>query len=237
MSSVSLTPRLSAIASLVPSGSLVADIGTDHALLPIYLIESGITERVIASDIVDGPLCSAKKNITAHNLGNKISVIKSDGLVKVYPFAPETVVIAGMGGETIRDIISACDYSLSGAPYFILQPMTHTELLRRYLIESGFSILSETLVREQHHFYVIIAAQYTPKQEHYFKCFDISNELIYELGGITSQDGKDAADYLVWRRETAIKTRDGLLKSQDSKDRAEYFCELISEIEQRLNLK
>ncbi len=237
MSSVSLTPRLSAIAALVPSGSLVADIGTDHALLPIYLIENGITERVIASDIVDGPLCSAKKNIAAHGLEEKISIIKSDGLVKVCPFAPKTIVIAGMGGETIRDIISACDYSVSGVPYFILQPMTHTELLRKYLIESGFSILSETVIKEQHHFYVIIAAKYIKKQLHYFKNCDISAELIYELGGITAESGEDATGYLVWRRETAIKTREGLLKSQDSKDRAEYFCKLISEIERRLNLK
>ncbi|MEE1279917.1 MAG: class I SAM-dependent methyltransferase [Oscillospiraceae bacterium] len=237
MSFVSLPSRLLAIAALVPRGSLVADIGTDHALLPIYLIENGITDRVIASDIVDGPLSSAKKNISAHGLEDEISIIKSDGIAKVYPFTPKTIIIAGMGGETIRDIISACDYSVSGAPYFILQPMTRPELLREYLIKNGFSILSETVIQEQHHFYVIISAQYKQEQEHYFKRYDISESLIYELGGITPQSSSAAVNYLLWRKETALRAREGLLKSQSSAERAEEFSALVCEIDRRLSIK
>lgn len=234
MSPLSLPARLSALSALVPKGSRVADIGTDHALLPIYLIENGITDSVIASDIAQGPLDSAKKNISAHGLLHKITLVKSDGIVKVYPLSPETIIIAGMGGETIRDIISDCDYSVSSSPLFLLQPMTHAELLRQYLIENGFSILSESVIQEQHRFYVIIAAQHKDIQQHYFKEDAVSKSLIYELGGIMPQSCEAARNYLLWRKETAKRARDGLLKSQDEFDRAKEFSELIEEIDRRL---
>lgn len=235
MSAYTLPPRLKYIASLVPQGSLVADVGTDHAHLPIYLIENSITDRVIASDIVDGPLASARKNISLHGLDGKIEVVKSDGLVKVYPLSPETVIIAGMGGETIRDIISACDYSKGGAPLFLLQPMTHAEVLRKYLIENGFSILSESVIREQHRYYVIISAKFKETQQHYFEFKNEAAELVYELGGIKKDSSDDAESYLLWRLETAQRTREGLLKSASQDDKIKQMDALISEINKRLS--
>ena len=234
MPTISLPDRLSAIAELVPKGSRVADIGTDHALLPIYLVKKGITDSVIASDIVDGPLNSAQKNINAHGLSDKIRIIKSNGLVKVYPLSPEVIIIAGMGGETIRDIISACDYSTTAAPLFLLQPMTHTELLREYLIKNGFSILSERVIQEQHRFYVIIETQYKAKQEHYFNAEEKDEALTFELGGITIESCKDAKNYLLWRKETAQRAMQGLLKSKSTSDQTEKFSILIKEIDKRL---
>ena len=139
MSCISLTKRLSVISDLIQNGALVADIGTDHALLPISLIQSGKTNRVIASDIVQGPLNAAKKNISAYSLDENITLVQSDGLENITRFAPQNIVIAGMGGETIRDILSASDYPASSGALLILQPMTHCELLRKYLIINGFS--------------------------------------------------------------------------------------------------
>lgn len=236
MSAYALPPRLLYIASLVPKGSLVADVGTDHAHLPVYLIENSITDRVIASDIVDGPLMSAKKNISAHGLCEKIEVVKSDGLVKVFPLSPETVIIAGMGGETIRDIISACEYSKEVAPLFLLQPMTHAEVLRKYLIENGFSIKSEGVIREQHRYYVIISAQFCKKQKHYFDFKNEDAELIYELGAITPASSPDAESYLLWKRETLERTRGGLLKSTSQDEKIKQIDALISEINKRLSI-
>lgn len=236
MSAYTLPPRLLYIASLVQKGSLVADIGTDHAHLPVYLIENGVTDRVIASDIVDGPLASAKKNISAHGLEDKIEIVKSDGLVKVFPLSPETVIIAGMGGETIRDIISTCDYSKSAAPLFLLQPMTHAEVLRKYLIENGFSIKSESVIREAHRFYVIISAQYSERQQHYFEFKSEDADLIYELGGITPDCSDDAESYLLWKKSVAEGTREGLLKSASQDEKIKQMDALISEIDKRLSL-
>ena len=236
MSGYLLPPRLKYIASLVPKGSLVADVGTDHAHLPIYLIENRITNRVIASDIVDGPIMSAKKNISAHGLDGKIEVIKSDGIVKVFPLSPETVIIAGMGGETIRDIISACEYSKVAAPLFLLQPMTHAEVLRKYLIENGFSIVSESVVREQHRYYVIISAQFKELQQHYFEFKSENADLIYELGGIVPASSNDAESYLLWKKQTLERTLNGLLKSASQNEKITDVRALISEIDQRLSV-
>lgn len=232
MATFSLPPRLLTISDLIPKGSVVADIGTDHALLPIYLIKNGIAKSAIASDIADGPLNSARKNITAHALEGKIEVVKSDGLVNVYPFTPETVIIAGMGGETIRDIIANCGYSISGAPLFLLQPMTHTELLREYLMTNGFSILSETVIQEEHRFYVIISAKFSKKAEHYFK---LSGKTDYELGGITKKTSAASENYLKWRRQTAQKALQGIQKSQGFEQKKSDLTALIEEIDKRLN--
>ena len=148
--------------------------------------------------------------------------------------SPETVIIAGMGGETIRDIISACEYSKQKAPLFLLQPMTHAEVLRKYLIENGFSILSESVIREQHRYYVIISAQFKNEQKHYFEFFKKDSELFYELGGITPSSSDDAESYLKWKKQTAQKTLDGLLKSQGAQDKIKQIDALISEIDKRL---
>lgn len=237
MPCISLPDRLKAIAELVPKNSVTADIGTDHALLPIHLIQKGITGSVIASDIVDGPLESAKKNITAHGLADKITLIKSDGLTNVFPLSPKTIIIAGMGGETIRDILADCDYCIKASPYLLLQPMTHTELLRQYLIENGYSILHETVIQQQHRFYVIISTQHKQEQKHYFDDNSLPKELLCELGGITCHTCAAAKNYLLWRRETAERAMQGLLKSENFRGRAEEFSELIAEIDRRLSVE
>lgn len=233
MNYLNLPARLLCIADMVPKGSLTADIGTDHALLPIYLVKKGITASCIAADIVDGPLESAKKNISAAELGSKITTIKSNGLEKVYTFTPKTVIIAGMGGETIRNIISDCDYSKSGAPFFLLQPMTHLETLREYLFNNGFSIVCERVVQEQNRFYVIIATQYTQKQKHYFD-FDAADFRAYcELGGIFPTC-KSSKNYLIWKRGSLAAALKGIEKSADESSKKGELSAIINEIDRRL---
>lgn len=229
MINLKLPKRLSAIADMVPLGSFVADIGTDHAFLPIHLVNSGICSHCIASDIVDGPLQSAQKNISGAGLSNKISVIKSDGLVNVFPFTPDTIIIAGMGGETIRDIIGGCKFSKTGSPLFILQPMTHAEVLREFLHTNSFSILEEKVIQEERRFYVIIKAQYS---ENYTN--DTQNLMAYyELGGISS-DCEEHRNYLLWKKETFKKTLSGLKKADGFEEKISRLKSLILEIDRRL---
>ena len=104
MAMVNLSPRLLAVARLVPKCSVVADIGTDHAYVPIYLVENGIADFVIASDVVEGPAMRAIENIKRHNLSDKIDVRIGNGLEKVKQ--ADVIIIAGMGGKLICDIIS-----------------------------------------------------------------------------------------------------------------------------------
>ena len=104
--SVSLSKRLMLCAGLVAGGKTVCDFGTDHALLPVYLVENGVCERAHACDIADGPLKSAQKSVEASPCADRIRIIKSDGLDNVSPEGISDVVIAGMGGELIIDIVA-----------------------------------------------------------------------------------------------------------------------------------
>jgi len=229
MSSITLTKRLSAIFELIPDGSIVSDIGTDHALLPIKLIESGKCKKVIASDIVDGPLLSAKRNIINYGVEKNIEIVKSDGLINVTKFSPDCIVIAGMGGETISQILSLSDYPQKSGATLILQPMTHSEVLRRHLFENGFMICEEKVVREDNRFYIILVARFSPLQKQTAVLSDIS----FELGNITGETGECGKEYLLWRKAVTERTLSQLERSKNQKQ-TEYFGLLLNEIEKRL---
>lgn len=158
---MALSRRLLLIASLVPKGARVCDVGTDHARLPIYLIERKIAERVIATDIRPLPLENAKKNVAASGLA-EIELRLCDGLSAVKISETDTVIIAGMGGEVISGIISRAEL-LRNQPYplLILQPTTSPEFLRRYLYENGFCIKSETALKENGKLYSVMTAYFT----------------------------------------------------------------------------
>jgi len=234
MSNIQLTKRLLRIADMVPRGTFLADIGTDHAFLPIYLLENFVIEKAIAADIVDGPLEIAKRNIKAHKLEDRLTVVKSDGLVNVEAFTPETVVIAGMGGETIYEILRVSEFAKAGSPLFLLQPMTHIEVLRDYLINNGFSILDEQVIREEHRFYVIISAKFSEKQKHYFNLEDFNE--ISELGAITPHSCEDAKDYLIWKKGTLERNISALKNSINGEQKAFAFSKIVLEIDRRLKL-
>ncbi|MBO5219626.1 MAG: SAM-dependent methyltransferase [Clostridia bacterium] len=158
MTNFKLDARLSAAASLCGSGT-VADIGTDHAYLPIHLVNAG-TPRALASDINEGPCDSARKNVAAHGLADKITVACRPGLDGIEAFAPDNIFICGMGGELIADILAASDYPRAARCRLILQPMTMHAALRRYLAGAGFAITDERVVREGSKHYQLIAAVY-----------------------------------------------------------------------------
>lgn len=132
---IKLSPRLSAVAALAGSGGSVIDVGTDHGYLPVYFIRSGLFRRVAASDINPGPLQSAKSSAREHGVEGRIEFYLSDGLRDV-PDTFDTVVIAGMGGETMVDIISECPWI--GEARLILQPQSKYAKLESWLHEMGF---------------------------------------------------------------------------------------------------
>ncbi len=137
-------------------GVTVCDVGTDHALLACHLALNG-AKSVIASDINDGPLDSARKTVEQTGVTN-VQVLKSDGLQQI-DYADD-VIICGMGGELIADIISGCRF-LTENTRFILQPMTKAELLRRRLYADGFDIIEERTAYDGKRAYVLILAAYT----------------------------------------------------------------------------
>lgn len=156
-----LRARLSAVFDSVRRGSVVSDVGTDHAHLPIALCLSGISPRVIASDVRDGPIASARENIEKYGLSDRITILKTDGLHGIERYAPDDILISGMGGELIVRILSEAPFVQNEGKRLVLQPQTHPEEVRRYLAENGFKTVAERLALDDgDRLYQIIVAEY-----------------------------------------------------------------------------
>ncbi len=166
MNRIKLSKRLSAASAYVRSGAFVADIGTDHAYLPIHLVLSGKARGALASDINQGPIQKAKENIVKYGLEDKVFTQISNGLDNIEAYKPEDIFICGMGGELIAKIIDASNYVKNENIRLILQPMTSVFELRKYLAD-GFSTIAENVVCEDGKIYQIICAQYDGKVHNY----------------------------------------------------------------------
>ena len=165
MSKIKLDDRLSAVASLVRKGKRVADIGTDHGYLVAYLVENGICPSGIAADLRKGPLENARQTVIQQGLTKKIELILSDGLENIAPDACDDVVIAGMGGNLIAEILEKAPWVKDKRINIVAQPMTHAEVLRQYFIDNGFEITEEKTATDGKRFYCIISASYTGTSE------------------------------------------------------------------------
>ena len=157
MNVIRLSPRLSAVAELVPQGARVIDVGTDHAMVPVWLIQTGRASHVWAADIRPGPLENAARLIRETNTGSQIELRLTDGLIGFCREDGDTVVIAGMGGETMIAILSAAPWLHSGV-LLILEPQSRQDVLRRWLAANGYAIIRERLVRDAGRLYPILTA-------------------------------------------------------------------------------
>jgi len=155
--SIKLSKRLQAIADFVEPGSAVADIGTDHGFLPVYLVQQGIASRVFASDISAGSLGAAKRSAEKYDVTDKVIFIHAPGLTGIGEDEIDTVVIAGVGGETIVGILEETPWTKNGKK-LILQPQTKKEVLTDYLSENGYAISATEAVRDKHRDYLVLVA-------------------------------------------------------------------------------
>ena len=160
MQPLNLKGRLSLCAQYVREGSRLADIGTDHAYLPIALCEAERCPSALACDVNPLPLQSARENIARHGLSDRIATRLGDGLAPVGADEADDIVIAGMGGELIADILAACPWICDPAKRLILQPMTRHEVLIRRLYESGFAIIAQSAVTDGGKSYTVLCAAY-----------------------------------------------------------------------------
>ena len=152
--------RLLAAASFVRPGALLADIGTDHAYLPLHLLQEGRIRRAIAADIGEGPLSRARAHIAASGYAGQVETVLTNGLQGLDDRGLTDIAICGMGGELIVDILSAAPFVRDGSIRLILQPMTRAATLRRYLAKEGFAILAERPCRAAGRVYNCLCATY-----------------------------------------------------------------------------
>ena len=163
MSRTVLDKRLRTAADLVRQGAYFADIGTDHAYLPVFLLEEGKVARAYASDVAKGPLAAAEAHIKASSVGDRITLRLADGLHGLFDAFPRVtdIAICGMGGELIARLIDEAPLVKNPAIHLILQPMTRAEVLRRYLAENGFSVKEERLSRADGRIYTCMSVFFT----------------------------------------------------------------------------
>ncbi|WKN28746.1 tRNA (adenine(22)-N(1))-methyltransferase TrmK [Apilactobacillus kunkeei] len=163
-----LSQRLKVVADFVPQNSRVADIGSDHAYLPVYLMKQKQIEFGIASEVAKGPLDNAIQEIKAEGLSNRIDTRLADGLLSVQPEDKiDCVTIAGMGGTLIKNILENGKSHLSGDELLILQPNVGEDRLRTWLMNNQYEISDETILREDGHTYEIIVAKKTDETVKY----------------------------------------------------------------------
>ncbi|SHG90289.1 tRNA (adenine22-N1)-methyltransferase [Thermosyntropha lipolytica DSM 11003] len=151
--------RLLAISQMIIKGKSLADIGTDHAYLPVYLIKNELVPRVIATDVAEGPYARAVKEVAKWGFKDRIEVRKGDGLKVLQKGEVYNVVIAGMGGETIASILEEDWAKAESFGHFVLQPMSKPDVLRNVLASRGWIILDEKVVGEKDKFFVLLSSR------------------------------------------------------------------------------
>lgn len=152
--------RLERVAAQVPKGARLADIGSDHAYLPVALMRRGVIEAAVAGEVASTPFHAAQRTVRDNGLEQHVTVRLADGLSAIQPADAITAIsVCGMGGETIRDILDNGKAHLSGRERLILQPNGGEQPLRYWLMSNGYRILSEELLHENRFYYEIIMAE------------------------------------------------------------------------------
>ncbi|MDH5074052.1 tRNA (adenine(22)-N(1))-methyltransferase [Clostridium perfringens] len=172
-----LSKRLKRIAEHVDKCESVADIGTDHGYIPIYLVKEGICKKAIASDINKGPIEKAKVNVAFEGVSNKIKCLLGPGLNPLKVGEVNGVILAGMGGNLTRDILLADMNKVKKYDFIILQPAQNPEVLREFLYKNDYEIIDEDLIKDEGRFYELFKVKYNENSEKLV----FEDELYYEV--------------------------------------------------------
>ncbi|MFT8887676.1 MAG: class I SAM-dependent methyltransferase [Ethanoligenens sp.] len=217
-----LSARLQLAASFVRPGATVADVGTDHAYLPVWLVCSGHNPSALASDVRPGPLARAARTVAQYGAAENVALLQTDGLSGVQA---QDIIIAGMGGDLIVTILSGSDWVRQPDVRLILQPMTAQEVLHAYLCREGFVIEHEDAAVEGNKHYLVMNARFggVPFEPDDFFCI---------AGRLLETGGPAASAYLLWQASRLRKKAAGLACSATCAAQAEHWASLASRLEQ-----
>lgn len=203
-----LTDRLLKIASLVSKGKKIADIGTDHGYIPVYLLKNNYIDFAILADVNKGPLENAKKEVYTNNLDAKVSLRLGSGIEVLKEGEVDEIIIAGMGGILISELLKANIKVANSVDKLILQPMQAQKELRKYLLSNGYEITDEALVKEDFRIYEIIVARYIGENT------KVDDEIYYEVGKkLLEKDDKLLNEFI----DKRIHTYNSILEKLDGK--------------------
>lgn len=220
-----LSDRLMNIIELVTPGHVVADVGCDHAYVAISLIEQGISPRVIAMDIGEGPLLQAKEHIAEAGLSDYIETRLSDGVHMLQTGEADCLILAGMGGRLMQRIMSEGALVLSGVKEFILQPQSEVAQFRHFLQDNGYHIISEAMVYEDEKYYPMMKAKHGE--------MSYENEVDFRYGRILlHEENPILYDYLCWEHKIYVN----LIKDLEHTKETERVSERKEELQEELKL-
>ena len=221
-----LQPRLQLLADMVPEGCRLADVGTDHGYLPVYLLQRRRIRGAVAADIGAEPLAHARRTAEAYGVTG-IDFRLCDGLRDIAPDEVDTVVIAGMGGETIIAILEGAAWTKDGAHTLLLQPMTKAADLRYWLAVNGYGFTEERLVWDKNYLYPVlrVTGGGTPQA--------LTER--QALTGVALDNDPLYREYLTQQADKLCRTAEGLRRSAkpDAQQRAEAAEALAREIEEK----
>ncbi|KAB3538628.1 SAM-dependent methyltransferase [Alkaliphilus pronyensis] len=226
---VKLTPRLKKITELIPKGSIVADIGTDHGYIPSYLIEKNIAKKVIASDVNKKPLENARSNIKGYGLDKHIETRQGSGLQVLKPHEVDTVIIAGMGGLLISQLLEDSSKIAKTIENLILQPMQAQYDLRQYLVNNGYTIVEDILVKEDNKIYEILKAKKGNQM--------VDDEIKYEIGFYIEKNPPILAEEFLNNKLKTLTEISQQLTGKTSKTAKEKYTYCIKRIEKIQEVK
>lgn len=164
---LNLKGRLKLIADKVPKCNVLADIGTDHAYIPIYLVQNGVCQKAIASDVKIGPVKMASNNISLYKLSEKIETRLGNGLDTIEINEADSIIIAGMGGTLLTELLEANKPKTVNADTLVLQPMNDLHVVRKWLYDNAFEIYDEEMVAEGPKMYFVLSAKFSGNKKQY----------------------------------------------------------------------
>lgn len=220
-----ISVRLETIAGMVHKCNSVADIGTDHGYIPLFLIKKGVCDYAIASDINEGPIEKARLNISLEGLSSKIECRLGGGLSTIKPFEVQSAIIAGMGGHLIKDILQEDEEVFKSLEYAILQPVQNPEALREFIYAKGYKIIDEEICFDMGKYYEIIKIKYDDTPE-------AIDSIFYEVGlKLIDKKHPLAPSYINYKISKYKKILESLTEdTESSKSRKKELMTRISKL-------
>lgn len=213
---IELSKRMQSVADMIQPCDAVGDIGCDHAFVSIYLVEQHRAKRVIASDVRRGPIAIAKRNIEAMNLSDQIEIRMGDGLDTIVPGEVNAVVLAGMGGMLMIDILERGEEVVTRCDQLVLQPQSDIEKVRRYLAEKGYHLADEQMLIDAGKYYNLLDVRvHEMVQKDEYDCSKLADDWCYMYGGsLLRKKDPVLRSWLVKQRDTTA----GLINSLSGKN-------------------
>lgn len=222
-----LSERMFMAAKMVRQGSIIADIGTDHAYLPAWLVLNNISPSALACDVRKGPLENARKTVENYGIENKIALRLSDGFDNIRPDEARDFIMCGMGGTLMEELVSRTEWLKDNSKRIIVQPQSHSEDIRRFFVENGFEILFEDACTDGGKLYCAMTAEYTGKTT--------EKPISYIYSGELTKCRKPEARRMLESTVSRLKTKLDAAKNHGTAEDAEYLEKVITELEAAIN--